>query len=355
VPTDGPSRGRMRERSRDSRSRCERQAASRRHRRPLPPGRRARRICRRTSRQAPGAREKERPSHGSGSASRCCSHRTRFAAKAPQADRRDHRRVPAPALTTGARANTCARPTGRTPARCVIDSHQRPDAPPLRGPRPGCYTCPVTLPGRTRYRSQADDTDPEVDRRLVQAYRVMTPTQKAARIAGDSLAVQQLALAGIAVRHPEASADQRFEHLASRRLDRETLSRVLDTRRDGWRVRPMEFTDPVALLAACARLPPRAASEALPQTAQRDGGSRRFAGSVVGWPRETRGDDIFQGHRQSGGEPRRGLRQIPGRSRETCFNRHALGPGRCLARSGPARRGRHSLRGRGLAGQFRLR
>jgi hypothetical protein len=57
----------------------------------------------------------------------------------------------------------------------------------------------------------------------------------------------------------------------------------------------------------------RTTSEASPQTARQDGGSLRFAGSLVGWPREARGDDIFQGYRQPGGEPRRGLRQIPGR------------------------------------------
>jgi hypothetical protein len=39
----------------------------------------------------------------------------------------------------------------------------------------------------------------------------------------------------------------------------------------------------------------------------------RLAGSLVGRPRDAQGDDIFQGHRQSGGEPRRGPRQIPGR------------------------------------------
>jgi len=90
-----------------------------------------------------------------------------------------------------------------------------------------------------------------------------------------------------------------------------------------------------SLLAARARLPPRAASEASPQTAQHDGGSLRFAGSLVGWPRETRGDDIFQGHRQSGGEPRRGLRQIPGRSRERRFIAAAAGgrPSRAGART----------------------
>jgi hypothetical protein len=73
------------------------------------------------------------------------------------------------------------------------------------------------------YRPQAEDTSADVDRRLMDAYRQMSPWEKARRVEEDSLAVEELALIGIRLRHPGASDRDQRHHLAALRFDRETL------------------------------------------------------------------------------------------------------------------------------------
>ncbi len=68
------------------------------------------------------------------------------------------------------------------------------------------------------YRPQAEDTDPEIDRLLIAAYRAMCPADKAQRVAADSRAVERLALAGIALRKPGVSAREQMFALAALRL-----------------------------------------------------------------------------------------------------------------------------------------
>ncbi len=141
------------------------------------------------------------------------------------------------------------------------------------------------LPFRqSRYRPQADDTDPDIDRRLMDAYRAMTPVQKAARIAEDSLAVERLALAGISLRHPNGSATERLLALAVLRLGEATAhhayGRLNERRKDAL----VSTTDPIALALRLAAI-----LEALgiPCVV---GGS--VASSVFGEPRSTEDVDF---------------------------------------------------------------
>jgi hypothetical protein len=107
---------------------------------------------------------------------------------------------------------------------------------------------------QSHYRPQADDTEPDVDRRLIAAYRAMTSAQKAARVAEDSLAVERLALAGIALRHPAAGADERLLALAALRLGDGAVHQVYARRTSHRRDYPVSTTDPIALALRLAAI-----------------------------------------------------------------------------------------------------
>lgn len=58
------------------------------------------------------------------------------------------------------------------------------------------------------------DTSPEIERQQVEAWRTMTPANKAAMISGLTQAVFALALAGVKQRFPDASPREHFLRLA---------------------------------------------------------------------------------------------------------------------------------------------
>ena len=58
------------------------------------------------------------------------------------------------------------------------------------------------------------DTSPDVERMQIDAWRRMTPAEKAAIVTGLSIAVHRLAAAGVQHRHPGASTRERFLRLA---------------------------------------------------------------------------------------------------------------------------------------------
>jgi hypothetical protein len=72
------------------------------------------------------------------------------------------------------------------------------------------------------------DTDPRIEALMLERYRRMSAAQKLAIVDGLSVMVQELALADIRRRHPEAGARELTLRLASRRLDRATMRRVFD-------------------------------------------------------------------------------------------------------------------------------
>jgi hypothetical protein len=81
---------------------------------------------------------------------------------------------------------------------------------------------------REGYQTQSADTAIDAERVLIEAYRRMPPWEKARRVSEMTQAVETLALAGIAERHPGASDRERRLRLAALRLDRETMVRAFD-------------------------------------------------------------------------------------------------------------------------------
>ncbi|MGC8640153.1 MAG: hypothetical protein ACP5XB_09790 [Isosphaeraceae bacterium] len=81
-----------------------------------------------------------------------------------------------------------------------------------------------------------DDTDPAVRAMLIEGYRAMSPAQKLERVWLLTRTVQEIALADIRRRHPDADEREQMLRLASRRLDPEVMDRVF-----GWDVRKVGY------------------------------------------------------------------------------------------------------------------
>ena len=74
------------------------------------------------------------------------------------------------------------------------------------------------------------DTDPDSRRVLVEGIRRMSPAQKLARVTALNRSVEMLALAGIRMRHPDASEHEVHRLLARMWLDEDTLAAVTSRR-----------------------------------------------------------------------------------------------------------------------------
>lgn len=70
------------------------------------------------------------------------------------------------------------------------------------------------------------DTSPDVEQRLVERWRAMSPEQKLRTVCDMSETVRQLALAGVRQRHPAAAPREQFLRLAILRLGRDLAVRV---------------------------------------------------------------------------------------------------------------------------------
>lgn len=86
------------------------------------------------------------------------------------------------------------------------------------------------------YETQSPDTSYGAERILIEAYRRMPTCEKAQRLTEITRAVEQLALAGIRERHPDAAGEELRLRLAALRFDRETMVRVFgwDPDREGY-------------------------------------------------------------------------------------------------------------------------
>ena len=71
-----------------------------------------------------------------------------------------------------------------------------------------------------------EDTSPEAERFLIEAYRRMSPLERLKRACDMSLAVRQLATARIRQRYPQAGEREVELRLASLSIDRETMIRA---------------------------------------------------------------------------------------------------------------------------------
>ena len=79
------------------------------------------------------------------------------------------------------------------------------------------------------YRTQSEDTSEEVERILIEAWRRWTPAEKLARMMAMTRRIQEVQLAEIKRRHPDAGEWELKMRLASRRLEPELMRRAF-----GW-------------------------------------------------------------------------------------------------------------------------
>jgi hypothetical protein len=72
------------------------------------------------------------------------------------------------------------------------------------------------------------DTSPAIEAILIDGYRRMTPADKLERVRALTQSVQQLALADVRRRHPDADQREQALRLASRWLSPELMRLVFD-------------------------------------------------------------------------------------------------------------------------------
>jgi hypothetical protein len=70
------------------------------------------------------------------------------------------------------------------------------------------------------------DTHPDIERRLLDAYRQMTPAQKMRSVKAMHRAAREAIRGEVRQRYPHASEEERALRVASRFLDAETMLRV---------------------------------------------------------------------------------------------------------------------------------
>ena len=76
-----------------------------------------------------------------------------------------------------------------------------------------------------------NDTHPTVEALLIEGYRRMSPAEKLERVRALTRAVQELALADVRRRHPNADEREQALRVASRWIEPELMSRAF-----GWDV-----------------------------------------------------------------------------------------------------------------------
>jgi hypothetical protein len=81
-----------------------------------------------------------------------------------------------------------------------------------------------------------NDTHPKIELLLVEGYRKMSPSQKLERVRALTRAVQELALADVRRRHPDADSREQALRLASRWIEPELMVRAF-----GWDVRKVGY------------------------------------------------------------------------------------------------------------------
>ena len=83
------------------------------------------------------------------------------------------------------------------------------------------------------YKPQSSDTSEDVDRRMFAAYAAMTPEERLRRASKLSLAVQEIALAGLRQRHPGASERELGLRLVALRIPVDAMLAIF-----GWAPAP---------------------------------------------------------------------------------------------------------------------
>lgn len=81
-----------------------------------------------------------------------------------------------------------------------------------------------------------NDTSPEIEAKMIEGYRKMTPQQKLERVSDMICAVRELAMADVRCRYPYASERELKLRVASRWLDPDLMVRAFgwDPRVEGY-------------------------------------------------------------------------------------------------------------------------
>ena len=85
-------------------------------------------------------------------------------------------------------------------------------------------------------RRDCSDTDPAIQTMLIKGFRAMSPAEKLARVQALTRTVQELALADIRRRHPDADEHGQALRRASRWLDPELMLRAFN-----WDIREVGY------------------------------------------------------------------------------------------------------------------
>lgn len=84
------------------------------------------------------------------------------------------------------------------------------------------------------YRSQAEDTPPDIDRMVFARLREMTPAQRLQIAADATRAVHELSLAGLRLRHPHADDEELHMRAAALRNGRDCMLRFFGESALAW-------------------------------------------------------------------------------------------------------------------------
>jgi hypothetical protein len=107
--------------------------------------------------------------------------------------------------------------------------------------------------------ASTDDTDPAIKALLIEGYRRMSPSQKMERVRALTRAVQELALADIRRRHPDADDRERALRLASRWIEPDLMVRAFawDVRKVGYWCCPSHCSSSRAWFGGIGHTPPQ--------------------------------------------------------------------------------------------------
>lgn len=90
------------------------------------------------------------------------------------------------------------------------------------------------LSGVPPYVPQSCDTSEAVDRVVFEGIRRMTPVRRLEIAAGASRALHRLSVAGLRLRHPEATEEELFRRAGALRLGRELTLSVFGPQAEAW-------------------------------------------------------------------------------------------------------------------------
>lgn len=76
------------------------------------------------------------------------------------------------------------------------------------------------------YRTQSPDTDRAVEERMFARYRAMSTDEKLAHVGALGRLVEEVALAGLRRKYPDAGDDENRLRLLARSVDRATMIRL---------------------------------------------------------------------------------------------------------------------------------